>query len=178
MQRITVENIQDTRIKSSLENPLSLYLHANQAFALKGPNGSGKTSLLRMLCHIIEPQKGYIIHHQAQMHSYLPNAIPLYPQVKVQHYIKTFHDPFIQHLEEKKNSPVGLLSSGQQKIIALFLYMNLSKNIWIFDEPTTFLDTHKKENFYQKVFDFIENGGSIVMSTHDITPPFFKTITL
>lgn len=172
-----VKEIIDFRIPKSLRNPLSFEVNKNDGVMLLGENGSGKTSLLRIVANILKPNKGNILLKTEQI-SFLPYKNALYPFLKIKHYINNFEHPFIIHLKKNSNEYIGNLSAGQQRLISIFLSMQKKKDFWILDEPTVFLDKDWKKKFYLYLYDYINTGGAVLMSTHDENLDFLKKICL
>jgi ABC-type transport system involved in cytochrome c biogenesis ATPase subunit len=174
IKMISVINLKDPRIKKTDQEPLSFTISPSEAFALKGPNGCGKTSLLRMIIGIIEPEAVQSLTLLDAYH-YLPSTNALYKNLKVKNYIHHSADEDWKHLMEKS---IQELSSGQMRKLSLSVFFKTSKKIWIMDEPTTHLDQEEKKKFYHTVETHCTMGGSVLISSHDDLPIFIKTIAL
>ena len=173
---LIVKKLKDPRIKKSINHPLSFTLKKKESLVLKGRNGSGKTSLIRILKGIYKLTEGEL--QATQSVSFLPYQTPLYQNVRVTDYISNFKHPFIKFLSDKKDEFIKNLSAGQQRAIALFISMKPHKKLWIFDEPTVFLDTHQKKLFSNIVEQHISQSGAIIWSTHDLNDQAIHEIAL
>jgi heme exporter protein A len=171
---LSVENLKDKRILKTENSPLSFIVNASKAYAIKGPNGCGKTSLLRMIVGILEPDS--CLHMNiSSSYAYLPSQNGLYHSLKVHDYLKKEEDIFNSLLFDRF---IYELSAGQQRQLALLLLKNRETQFWIIDEPTTHLDSYAISLFYESVKSHCESGGGVLISTHEDTPEFFDIIDL
>ena len=172
-------------------------LFANLFFALQsgdiilveGENGSGKSSLLRLLVGLASPSNG-CIHWQGnaiessrdeyhkQLH-YLSHTngiklgLTVWENVQLAGHLS--FSPINDHadnvleqfgLSAYKHTLAKYLSSGQQRKLALIRLFLFSKPLWVLDEPCTSLDAASQALFLSLLATHLQQGGMCVMSAH------------
>jgi len=168
---------------------LSFALRAGELLRVAGPNGSGKTSLLRILCGLLTPQSGEVRWHGA--------PIQRLREEYARHIVYLGHAPAVKdELTAEENLAIacrlaglmaaansirealarfGLsgsalvkkLSQGQRRRAALArLCLSESVPLWLLDEPFTALDTAGVTMLRGLIEDHAARGGAVVYSTH------------
>ena len=186
---ISLENISLVRQDKEIINNYSLQIDQKQKYNIYGENGSGKTSLLKIIAGITEPTGGKIYSNPSfDMnkdifyigHKYgLKNELTVYQNLE---YALNFannddHSSIESELEEysmKKyiNTQVRYLSHGQKKIISLIQLTLISNKLWLLDEPFTGLDKVKIDLLLSKMDKHISNMGSIIITSHNAKENF------
>jgi ATP-binding cassette subfamily F protein 3 len=154
---------------------LSLLLRRGEAASLIGPNGTGKTTLLRMIMGEKEPDHGHItlgsrvhIGYFSQEHTELKGNWTL---------VEEMMNEFSYSEDEARNvlgrflfqgddvfKTVSNLSGGEQARLALLKLFLQGPNFLILDEPTNHLDIPTREILEQALLDF---GGTYLVVSHD-----------
>lgn len=174
----------------------SFTVEAGDYIGIVGPNGSGKTSLMKAMLGLITPSSGQFSYagevKDNRFIGYLPQKVisgdPLFP-AKVREVVamgllssKRFPKHLSQedykkvdeilsrlkiaNLAEKK---IGNLSGGQQQRVLLARALVSSPRLLILDEPTSALDPKVRENFYGILKELNEDDGvTILLVSHDI----------
>ncbi len=157
-----------------LEN-LSFAVSEGDAIILRGPNGIGKTTLLRTLAGLQPSLSGEIIGAEDQI-AYAAHADGLKPTLTVTENLTFWAQVFgtqgieaaieAYDLDPLRDRPAGALSAGQKRRLGLSRLMVTGRPIWIFDEPTVSLDVTAVTLFADAVRAHLAQGGLAVMATH------------
>lgn len=153
---------------------LSLALQPGEALVLTGPNGTGKTTLLRAMAGLVRPDAGTIT---APPVAYLGHGDALKPSETVSEAIR-----FAAHLHGSDSHDAALaamglgalvfrtcgqLSAGQKRRLAIArLTLQTEARLWLMDEPAAPLDTDGKALLSRLVADFRARGGMVIAATH------------
>lgn len=181
-----------------------LRLDAGDMVQISGPNGSGKTSLLRLLSGLMQPTQGEVrlnglpletqraelarnllwIGHAAGIKDLLTPAenlawlCALHQPVQAPDIWQALESVGLQGFEDV---PCHTLSAGQQRRVALARLYLTAPAIWILDEPFTALDKQGVAQLENHLAEHCEQGGMIVMTTHHTltrTPAGYRDIDL
>ncbi|CAM5236056.1 Heme ABC transporter ATP-binding protein CcmA OS=Stutzerimonas stutzeri OX=316 GN=CXK95_13165 PE=4 SV=1 [Stutzerimonas stutzeri] len=168
---------------------LELRLEKGQMLQISGPNGSGKTSLLRLLCGLMQPTAGQILLQgqplESQRSELARNLLwtghaagikgLLTPEENLA-WLCALHQPADREAIWQALAQVGLrgfedvpchtLSAGQQRRVALARLYLAPPPLWILDEPFTALDKHGVAQLEAHLARHCEQGGLVVLTTH------------
>ena len=170
---------------------LSLTVPAGAIYGFIGPNGSGKTTTIRMIMNIILPDRGHIaVLGQAIDSSarddvgYLPEERGLYKQMPVRRVLRYYGrlkgrsaaalDPVITHwlarlnLDAWADKRVDQLSKGMAQKVQFIAAIVGTPKLLILDEPFSGLDPVNAEALRDAVLEIRRRGTTIVLSTHDM----------
>ncbi|TQF34010.1 heme ABC exporter ATP-binding protein CcmA [Bradyrhizobium sp. UNPA324] len=158
---------------------------SGEAVAVVGRNGSGKTSLLRLIAGLLVPAGGKIalsggdteLTLPEQCH-YLGHRDALKPALSVAENL-TFWAEFlggerfdfaeslaIVGLAHATHLPAGFLSAGQRRRLSLARLLTVRRPVWLLDEPTNALDVTGQDMFGGLMREHLSRGGMIVAATH------------
>lgn len=173
----------------SLFRGLSLDLQAGQACALTGRNGSGKTSLLRAISGLLEPDHGEITFGGLDSDQARRTAIHLVGHADGLKAGQTARDELtfwigwtggtaqamalaVQRLELTPllDLEVRRLSAGQKRRMALARLLAAPRALWLLDEPLSPLDAVWRTRFGEMMAEHLKDGGMIVAAIHDPLP--------
>ncbi|KYK46965.1 heme ABC exporter ATP-binding protein CcmA [Bradyrhizobium sp. 191] len=158
---------------------------SGQAVAVTGRNGSGKTSLLRLIAGLLVPAAGTIaldggdaeLTVPEQCH-YLGHRDALKPALSVAENLVFWAD-FLGGersdaaenlakvgLDHATHLPAGFLSAGQRRRLSLARLLTVRRPVWLLDEPTNALDVAGQDMFGSLMREHLAAGGLIVAATH------------
>ncbi|MDP4115819.1 MAG: ABC transporter ATP-binding protein [Bacteroidota bacterium] len=168
---------------------ISFEIKKGEMFGLVGPDGAGKTSTLRMLCGLIEPDGGTasifdldIIKDKKEIQNkigYLSQKFSLYGDLTVDenieffaniHNVKNFQQRRNELLEFTRLTPfrkrlADQLSGGMKQKLALACSLIHKPELIFLDEPTTGVDPVSRRDFWKILSSLLKEGITIVMST-------------
>ena len=189
MYTIELENITKTFGKHKAVDDLSLKVPKGSIYGFIGPNGSGKTTTIRMIMNILYPDNGIIKlfgdeHFGTRLDNvgYLPEERGLYKKMKVKEVLK-FHAELkntkninseIDHwlkkfdLSDWANKKVEALSKGMSQKIQFIATIIDKPEIIILDEPFSGLDPVNSEILRTTILELQSKGATVIFSTHDM----------
>ena len=172
---LTVTDLAITRGGIPVLEGLSFTLPAGKALILRGPNGIGKTTLLRTLAGLQPPLQGRIEGAEDQI-AYASHSDGLKPTLTVVENLTfwalVFGTQDIQPaldafaLNDLADRHAGNLSAGQKRRLGLARMLVTGRPIWMLDEPTVSLDQNAVKMFADAVRTHLGQGGSALIATH------------
>jgi ABC-2 type transport system ATP-binding protein len=188
MNAIELDNVTKTFGAHTAVDDVSLAVPAGSVYGFIGPNGSGKTTTLRMIMRIYLPDRGQIRvlgndHDNALDDiTYLPEERMLYKGMKVYDVLRFFaklknHDPTRQELDgwlarmkldgwgAKK---VEALSKGMTQKVQLIACLISKPRVVLLDEPFSGLDPVNAVVLREAILDLRRTGTTVIFSTHDM----------
>lgn len=187
MSKLIVNNLSCQRGYKLLFENLSFELNSGEVLKVSGPNGSGKTSLMKILAGLSSFETGSIDYDDTKINSerynldflYLGHLAALSPELSCLENLKytmrlgndnldlDFSDALEKvGLKKFENELVGKLSAGQKKRIALSLLFITQSKVWLLDEPFSALDSKAIKIIETRVEDHCNSGGICILTTH------------
>jgi len=173
-------------------NAVNLDIPRGQIYGFLGPNGSGKTTTIRMLCGLLTPTEGDVtvlgldIPGEAetlrQRIGYMTQKFSLYddltvtenmyfvgrvyglPRGETRSRTETLLSEY--DLTDMHDRRAGAMSGGQRQRLALAVATLHDPDLLFLDEPTSAVDPENRRDFWEKLFDLVEQGKTILVSTH------------
>lgn len=187
-----VEDLSCERGERVLFSRLSFKLTAGDIFLVQGPNGVGKTSLLRILAGLLQPTSGRICWAEQAIGQdvfYRNNILfishllglklQLSPRENLSFYESLEAKPVkqsvaaaleVMRLTAFSEEPLLALSAGQQRRTALARLHLLDRPIWILDEPFTALDASSSDDLQAMITNHSRLGGLVILTSHQDLP--------
>ncbi len=163
-----------------------------QVYGFLGPNGSGKSTTIRMLCGLLTPTAGDIavlgldVPRQAETLrrriGYMTQRFSLFEDLTVRENLEFLAavqdvprtdasrrvDTLLAqyHFEGLQKQLAGTLSGGQKQRLALAGAVVHAPELLFLDEPTSAVDPESRRDFWEKLFELIDGGTTILVSTH------------
>ena len=152
-----------------------------ELISLLGPNGAGKSTLIRIICGYLQADKGSVTGINPEELGYMPEGVPLYPEMKVFEYLqfvaaiyKMSKEDFSRNLKEiaekleitavlRQN--IGTLSKAYTRPVRVASVMLHKPKILILDEPTEGLDPNQKISLRSFLKEYAVDN-LVLMSTH------------
>ena len=159
-------------------------------FGFLGPNGSGKTTTIRMLCGLLTPDAGegtclgFDICREAdeikKRSGYMPQRFGLYDDLTVRenldfigrmYDVRPLKDRTAEMLEQfdladRRDQRAGTLSGGWKQRLALAAAVVHRPALLLLDEPTAGVDPNARREFWEMIHGFAADGVTVLVSTH------------
>ncbi len=194
--RLVAEGLSCQRSERMLFANLSFSIESGHALTIVGPNGAGKSSLLRILGGFLSAQAGQLRlegmaedTERQQICHYLGHRDGLRAALTARENLDFARDILGAGLEtpdalarvgllQIMDAPVGLLSAGQRRRVALARLLVAKRPLWLLDEPTSALDQASQERVTEILSDHLGNGGLAVIASHLSLGIASETLTL
>lgn len=181
---LKASNLEKSYFNKRALNGLDLEVKKGRIVGILGPNGSGKTTFLKIAAGILSKTNGEILidGHKPGVYtksivSYLPDKEYLYKWMKIKDAVNFFKD-FYKDFDEEKcekllefmnldiNSKVKTLSKGMTEKLYLTLVLSRKAKLYILDEPLGGVDPTTREKILDAILDNYSEESSIVITTH------------
>ena len=170
---------------------LSFEVKSGEVFGLVGPDGAGKTTTLRMLCGLVDPDKGdavvaglEVVKHLDQVKDaigYMAQKFGLYGDLTVEENMDFYADLFgitgqvrvdlktrllqMTRMEPFRDRPAAKLSGGMKQKLSLMCTLLHKPQILFLDEPTNGVDPVSRRDFWLILEELVKDGMTVVVST-------------
>jgi ABC-2 type transport system ATP-binding protein len=189
MNVVEIENVTKTFGSVTAVDDLSLNVPEGCIYGFIGPNGSGKTTTLRMIMNIFYPDSGTIRTFGERMKGtstdrigYLPEERGMYKKMKVRDLLQFYGelksgrkvnkevDYWLERLElaDWGDKKIETLSKGMGQKVQFISTIVAKPELIILDEPFTGLDPVNVEVIKDAVLDLRTQGATVIFSTHDM----------
>lgn len=171
---------------------VTLEIPEARIYGFLGPNGSGKTTMIRTLCGLLTPTSGSAevlglkipddAEELRQRIGYMTQRFSLYEDLTVLENLRFFGEVFDMALERIETRIAALLenydletlkdrqahamSGGQRQRLALAVATLHEPELLFLDEPTSAVDPENRRDFWESLFALVEKGTTILVSTH------------
>jgi heme exporter protein A len=169
---------------------LDLQVFAGQCLHVRGENGVGKTSLLRLLTGLTSPESGEVLWggrpikkevsdyhgqllflgHRDALKEDLSAIENLRLYAAIDGIALSEQDAFTSlwrfGLKGRDDLPVNCLSAGQKKRVLMARMLTRRAQVWILDEPFNALDTHAVQELQELIAEHLQGNGLVVLTSH------------
>lgn len=185
---IEVKNI-SKRYRNTVLDDISFTAEKGQCIGIIGANGCGKTTLLSIMAGVNKAQSGKIYYNNEladkksvfkKYIAYVPQENPLIDELTTKDNLllwlgsnKKIKDGFENGvlkdlgIDEFLNKQVNELSGGMKRRLSIGISLSNNAPIMLLDEPGSALDIYGKQEVNSYISNYVKNGGTVVMSTHD-----------
>lgn len=187
---LEVRKITCVRGERALFSDIDFQVLPGQCLHIRGENGVGKTSLLRLLTGLASPESGEILwsghsikKDVLEYHSkllFLGHRDALKEDLSAIENLRMYaaidgitlseQDIFASlwrfGLKGREDLPVNCLSAGQKKRVLMARMLTRRAQIWILDEPFNALDTHAVEELQGLIAEHLQRNGLVVLTSH------------
>lgn len=163
---------------------VSLNIQPGRIIGLLGPNGSGKTTIIKLINGLLQPSLGNIyIHGQLpspaskKVVSYLPDTTYLNENMKINDAVRYFQDFYadfnvqrayqlLNDLHLHPNQKLNSLSKGNKEKVQLILVMSREADLYVLDEPIGGVDPAARDYILRTIIQNRRPNSSVLISTH------------
>lgn len=184
MQILKTNNLSKGFFSKKALNQINLELEHGKIYGLLGPNGSGKTTMMRIIAGLIKPTSGSVMvnNHEIgvktkEIISFMPTDNYLYPMMKIKDLKKYFNDMFndfnpdkfdsmIKYMELNQNDKVSALSTGMTGRLKLAIALSRDAKLFLFDEPLNGIDFISREKIIESIVGEMSPEKTMIISSH------------
>lgn len=163
---------------------IDLQLEKGKIYGLLGPNGSGKTTMIKLMNDLLQPTSGEVFIQgqkpgveSKKIISYLPERTYLNMDMKVEELLHFFAD-FYQDFDQEKalkllkkldiaiDARLKTMSKGTKEKVQLIAVMSRKADIYILDEPIGGVDPASRDYILETILNNFDENSSLIISTH------------
>lgn len=170
-------------VKQALAN-INIKFEKGKIYGLLGPNGSGKTTMIKIINDLLQPSSGQILINgkepgieSKKIISYLPERTYLNMNMRVSELIQFFKDFYSDFDEEKaiklleklkinQKDKLKNMSKGTKEKVQLVMVMSRKAELYILDEPIGGVDPASRDYILDTILSNFNEGASIIICTH------------
>jgi heme exporter protein A len=179
--KLTASGISCVRGGRTLYDGLSFSLSEGELLLLTGPNGSGKTSLLRQIAGFLPLDAGSLAFEgfdRAEAAHFVGHAAAVKDALTASENLAFWCDLYAQgrapletslaklKLDRLASLPARVLSAGQKRRLALARLVAIPRTLWLLDEPDTALDAEGRATLLEIIAGHRAGGGMVVLASH------------
>ena len=187
MELLEIKNLYKNYGEKQVLNNITLTVPRGKIIGLLGKNGTGKTTLIKLINGLLTPTEGKIIFEgekigpQSKLNiAYLPERTYLDKSMTINETLKFFKEFYsnfdidkakdlLKKLDLDENQKIIKMSKGMQEKVQLVLVMSRKADLYILDEPLGGVDPATRDYILDTILTNFNEGASIIISTHLIS---------
>lgn len=187
MALLEIKNLYKNYGEKQVLNNITLTVPRGKIIGLLGKNGTGKTTLIKLINGLLTPTEGEIIFEgekigpQSKLNiAYLPERTYLDKSMTINETLKFFKEFYsnfdidkakdlLKKLDLDENQKIIKMSKGMQEKVQLVLVMSRKADLYILDEPLGGVDPATRDYILDTILTNFNEGASIIISTHLIS---------
>ncbi len=187
MELLEIKDLYKNYGEKQVLNNITLTVPRGKIIGLLGKNGTGKTTLIKLINGLLTPTEGEIIFEgekigpQSKLNiAYLPERTYLDKSMTINETLKFFKEFYsnfdidkakdlLKKLDLDENQKIIKMSKGMQEKVQLVLVMSRKADLYILDEPLGGVDPATRDYILDTILTNFHEGASIIISTHLIS---------
>ena len=184
---VEFKDVHKSYSKKEVLKGVSLNIPKGKIVGLLGPNGSGKTTMIKLMNGLLQADEGSIeikgmkpSKETKKIVSYLPERTYLNDWMKVKDILEFFHDFYedfdvqkanemLKNLNIDKNEKLKTMSKGTKEKVQLILVMSRKANLYILDEPIGGVDPAARSYILKTILTNYNEDSTLLIATHLIS---------
>jgi len=187
MELLTINNLNKSYKNNKVLKDINLKIKEGKIIGLLGKNGTGKSTLIKLINDLLTPDSGEILVkgkkigvESKKIISYLPERTYLDKSLTIKEtliYFDEFYDNFdikkarklLKDLDLDENLKLSKMSKGMQEKVCLVLVMSRRAELYILDEPLGGVDPATRDYILDTILNNFNENASVIISTHLIS---------
>ena len=187
MELLTIKNLNKSYKDKEVLKNINLNINGGKIIGLLGKNGTGKSTLIKLINDLLTPDSGEILIkgekigiESKKIISYLPERTYLDKSMTVEEtliYFDEFYDNFdikkakklLKDLDLDVKEKLSKMSKGMQEKVCLVLVMSRKADLYILDEPLGGVDPATRDYILDTILNNFNESASVIISTHLIS---------
>lgn len=184
---LRLEHVQKNYGKTEALSGVNLDIQPGRIVGLLGPNGSGKTTIIKLINGLLQPTSGQVLINgekpspkTKKVVSYLPDTTYLGDNMKIKEVFAMFQDFYsdfdqakanhlLEDLKLDEKSRLKNLSKGNKEKVQLILVMSRKADLYVLDEPIGGVDPAARDYILKTIIQNRSENSSVLISTHLIS---------
>ncbi len=183
---IKVIGLGATAQNKDIFNDVNFEINAGEIVGLLGHNGSGKSTMLRLLANLERPMQGTVeliretldINIHTKDVVIIPDTVKLINNLTIRQnfnvitsgydYDEVSFAKYLKAIRLDENQNIGDLSKGNQEIVQMVIYFSINTKLYLLDEPFSAVDIYRRELIQKLILDVIlrNENSAIIITTH------------